>query len=52
MYIFIGLATPKNGDEKKFVTKLCPKKFIIFSNFVTRHKNHYVTKLADGQVIS
>ncbi len=22
MYIFIGLATPKNGDEKKFVTKL------------------------------
>ncbi len=24
MYIFIGLGTAKNGDEKKFVTKLCP----------------------------
>ena len=24
MFIFIGLGTPKNGDEKKFVTKLCP----------------------------
>jgi len=24
MYIFIGLGTPKNGDKKKFVTKLCP----------------------------
>jgi hypothetical protein len=31
MYIFIGLGTPKNGFEKKFVTKLCPYKFVIFS---------------------
>jgi hypothetical protein len=25
MYIFIGSATPKNDEEKKFVMKLSPK---------------------------
>ena len=25
MYIFIGSATPKNGDEQKFMTKYAPK---------------------------
>jgi hypothetical protein len=29
-----------------------PYKFVFFSYFVTRRKNHHVTKLADGQVIS
>ncbi len=50
MYIFIGLGTPKNGDEKKLWRNYAPKKSsfsLKSSNFVTRHENHYVTKLAD-----
>ncbi len=50
MYIFIGLGTQKNGNEQKFVMKLCPKNSsysLKSSNFITRHENHHVPKLAD-----
>ena len=45
MYIFIGSATPKNGDEKKFVTKLDPE----FRQPLTKKKYEMILKIFGGK---
>jgi hypothetical protein len=50
MYIFIGLGHQKMVMKKNLRRNYAPKTSsfsLKSSNFVTRHENHHVTKLAD-----